>query len=1046
MGKNVASASGAIVVSSITNGWVINGGNGVDDIDATTLFNGKTGTIFQIIGGNGADTIRGSSRSELIWSDSKDNTDTSSNGSDTVFGGAGNDEIHVGNGADIIQGDADGDTLFGDRGGDIFAYKLTSDSSATASGLWAGALNAANSSGDWIKDFTKSEGDRIDLSGVNGTLTGSGAPMLQWSSGAAAHSVWIGAYGNGTNDKIVYADTNGDSIADIAIRVTGAVDSTSFTGVNHGPTAQGETNSVNEDAAITGTVAGNDSDIDGDTLTYSILGTAPVGLTLNANGTYTFDADSYDSLAQGETKVVTASIKVSDGHGGSATEALSITITGINDAPVAANASGAGHEDDISIHGSVAGSATDADDDAALTFAATASAPAGFSMNADGSWSFDASGSVYQHLAQGATQDVTVGYTVTDNHGAASSASLTITITGTNDLPVATAVTGAGNEDDSSIHGSVAASASDVDDGAVLTFGTTGTVPAGFAMGSNGSWTLDAGNAAYQHLADGAKQDVVVHYTVTDDHGATTGADLTITLTGANDAPVATAVTGAGNEDDSSIHGSVAAGASDVDDGAILAFGATGTLPDGFTMGADGSWSLDASNAAYQHLAAGVTQDLVVHYTVTDDHGATSGADLTLTLTGTNDAPELTGIAATLAAGTEDTAFTVSAADLLAGWSDKDDGSVLSVAGLQADHGTVTDNGDGTFTIAPEANYNGTVGLTYNVTDGTTPVTATQSFSLAAVNDAAVIGGVSTGSVTEDAILNTTSGSLTISDIDSAASFVAATNVASSHGYGTFSIDAAGHWTYALDNGNSSVDALNSGDTLPDSFSVQSADGTTQIVSILINGNTDIHYLAPTIFTGGGDPNDFDGSGLPTDDHIEDTNDGHTVYGGAGDDFIRGNNGDDTIFGGSGSDDVNGNNDGDRIYGGSGNDTVSGSNGNDLIVGGYGADKLTGGNGNDIFRYLSQKDTGDLITDFSHNTPNDNDKIDLHALGVTSFGGNLGTDPNSPLSLAAHSVAYGYDAAHNLTTVYVDTDGAVGADMEIHLLGNVVLTGADFTF
>src|SRR5206468_5516362 len=43
---------------------------------------------------------------------------------------------------------------------------------------------------------------------------------------------------------------------------------------------------------------------------------------------------------------------------------------------------------------------------------------------------------------------------------------------------------------------------------------------------------------------------------------------------------------------------------------------------------------------------------------------------------------------------------------------------------------------DGTFTITPSANYNGTVSLSYDVTDGDLSVAASQSFVLAAVNDA----------------------------------------------------------------------------------------------------------------------------------------------------------------------------------------------------------------------------------------------------------------------------------------------------------------------
>src|SRR6185369_12734865 len=102
-----------------------------------------------------------------------------------------------------------------------------------------------------------------------------------------------------------------------------------------------------------------------------------------------------------------------------------------------------------------------------------------------------------------------------------------------------------------------------------------------------------------------------------------------------------------------------------------------------------------------------------------------------------NDAP-VGAASAALAAGSEDTAYIVSAASLLAGFSDVD-GDTLSVAALSADHGSVVDNGNGTFTVTPAANYNGPVALSYNVVDGKGgSVAASQSFVLAAVNDAPV--------------------------------------------------------------------------------------------------------------------------------------------------------------------------------------------------------------------------------------------------------------------------------------------------------------------
>src|SRR5204863_76319 len=96
--------------------------------------------------------------------------------------------------------------------------------------------------------------------------------------------------------------------------------------------------------------------------------------------------------------------------------------------------------------------------------------------------------------------------------------------------------------------GTVATNDGDVDDGAVLSYSLNAPV-AGLAISTDGSYSFDASNAAYQHLAQGATTDVVANYTVTDEHGAHSTSTLTITLTGTNDTPIAVADTNSGNED-----------------------------------------------------------------------------------------------------------------------------------------------------------------------------------------------------------------------------------------------------------------------------------------------------------------------------------------------------------------------------------------------------------------------------------------------------------------------------------------------------------------
>ncbi|WP_156498376.1 cadherin-like domain-containing protein, partial [Oleiphilus sp. HI0079] len=119
-----------------------------------------------------------------------------------------------------------------------------------------------------------------------------------------------------------------------------------------------------------------------------------------------------------------------------------------------------------------------------------------------------------------------------------------------------------------------------------------------------------------------------------------------------------------------------------------------------------GNWDYRVANGnpALQALKEGETRDVI--YEVRSADGTTHR--INITVTGTNDAPIVSGDAK-LASGTEDTAVTLTEAQLLANASDVDHGETakLSVHNLNADHGTITDNRDGTYTFTPEADYNG---------------------------------------------------------------------------------------------------------------------------------------------------------------------------------------------------------------------------------------------------------------------------------------------------------------------------------------------------
>lgn len=131
-----------------------------------------------------------------------------------------------------------------------------------------------------------------------------------------------------------------------------------------------------------------------------------------------------------------------------------------------------------------------------------------------------------------------------------------------------------------------------------------------------------------------------------------------------------------------------------------------------------------------------------------------------------------------------------------------------------------------------------TVKETFTVPDviGGVKYQSAVSFSIKGTNDAAVITGTSTATLTETNSIQTTTGILSVSDVDSAEKFVAQTNVNGSAGYGKFSINTSGVWTYTV---TTAHDEFKAGTTYRDSITVKAADGTAQIVTVSIVGTDD---------------------------------------------------------------------------------------------------------------------------------------------------------------------------------------------------------------
>ncbi|TAL27839.1 MAG: type I secretion C-terminal target domain-containing protein [Alphaproteobacteria bacterium] len=415
-------------------------------------------------------------------------------------------------------------------------------------------------------------------------------------------------------------------------------------------------------------------------------------------------AGGIDSLGADDHFTDTFVYAIRLGNGTLSWAHVNIDIYGQNDiATISGTATGAVVEDTtITASGTLTVSDVDMGENELQPVAAGTAGDSGygtFEVLANGQWTYtlDNASSVIQALPDGAILTDTL--TVTSEDGTDTEV-ITITITGTNDVPtVAGALTAGAAEGDAAFTADLLAGASDVDTGETATLSVanvaysvdggaaSATAPAGVSL-SGATLTVDPSDAAFNHLAAGQTSRITVSYNVQDVHGATVAQTETITITGTNDVPtVASALADSVAEGDASFTADLLAGASDLDDGetatlsvvnatysvdggAASAIAPAGVSLSGVTL------TVDPSDASFNHLGVGQSTTVVVSYDIEDAQGATVSQTETITITGTNDAP--TVAAALTASATEgDPSFSV---NLLSGVSDVDTGDTLGIS------------------------------------------------------------------------------------------------------------------------------------------------------------------------------------------------------------------------------------------------------------------------------------------------------------------------------------------------------------------------------
>ncbi|MBD3786351.1 MAG: cadherin-like domain-containing protein [Sphingomonadales bacterium] len=849
-------------------------------------------------------------------------------GDDTIFGNGGDDSIIGGAGNDVIDGGADRDVIAAGAG-DVVDGGADGD--------------------DW---------DTLDL-------TGQGAYRVIDTT--------TDSNGNGLDGTVEFLDADGN--------VTGSLSFTEIEeirgdGINLAPHAEDDTATVLEDDSVTITVLGNDSDPDGDTLTVTSASSPNGTVTINADGTLTFEPDENFN---GDT---TITYTVDDGRGGTDTATVNVSVTPVNDDPVAAD-DFATTDFGTTVTVDLIGNDSDIDGDTLTVISAT-STDGTVTINADGTIDFTPNAG-FEGVAE-------VSYTVSDGNGGFDTATAFITVNeaqpdgivegtagddlidfaytgdpegdmidagdallpgevGDDDIVLAgdgddTVRAGEGNDEVFGEAGNdslLGQAGDDLLDGGAGNDVLDGGAGADTLLGGEGNDTLRGGEGG-DSLDGGAGDDSLIGGAGDDSLIGGEGDDL---LDGGNGND--TLLGGAGNDTFDGGNGNDLAEGGEGDD--YIDTSADAALPD---LAYPGLWTADANpNDDLDTVYGGAGNDTIL---TGDDRDYIEGGD-------GNDVID---------AGVDEDTILGSAGDDLITAGEGDD---------------LIDAGEGNDTI-----YGG-LGPSYpdliNVPDATDLVQNNGMDTIhAGAGDDVVYGeddddliygdagnDYLDGGIDEDTIEggagNDTviggQGADVLSGGDDRDTFTVATAEA---GIGDQIDGGEGGDDYdVLDlTGAGPVNIIYDA-TNPENGTVEFLDTDGNVVGTLdfVNIENVITDQGDGIVEGtdGGDPIDINYTGDPEGDRVDnndalipgDAPNDDRIEAGAGDDTVYAGVGDDTVEAGDGDDEVYGQDGDDSLIGGAGNDTIEGGAGNDTIEGGEGDDSITGGAGDDSVAGGTGQDT-----------------------------------------------------------------------------------------
>ena len=291
------------------------------------------------------------------------------------------------------------------------------------------------------------------------------------------------------------ADAGGNNVYDINVTATDGAGNSSaqavaitVTNVNEAPTlTSGSTASFAENG--TGTVytaAATDPDA-ATTLTYALAGADAALFNINSStGAVTFKAaPNFEAPADaGGNNVYDVTVTASDGANTTAAQAVSITVTNVNEAPTLTSGAAASFAEN-GTGTAYTVTATDPDAATTLTYALAGTDAALFNINSSTGAVTFASAPNYEAPADaGANHVYDVTVTASDGTNTTAAQAVAITVTNVNEAPTSTTVASASAAVNQPYSLNVSSHFSDVDAGNTFTYGATG-LPTGLSIGAS---------------------------------------------------------------------------------------------------------------------------------------------------------------------------------------------------------------------------------------------------------------------------------------------------------------------------------------------------------------------------------------------------------------------------------------------------------------------------------------------------------------------------------------------------------------------------------